>query len=134
MNRGFGERVKRLREQANLSRKFVAAQVGISVTRLTQIESGQCDEGELTASVLKALVKMFHVTVDYLIGGPLGIAEDPQGYRVIARRAGTALVQSELSFAQARPVQGVSYGMDACLTCHRPVSGVKCDHCGRAIE
>lgn len=61
----FHERLFLLRKNSQLSQKDIAAKLGISLRSYQYYERG---EREPTVSILLVLSKMFHTSVDYLIG------------------------------------------------------------------
>lgn len=61
----FGERLKELRTERNLSRKTLSEKLKVS-TRL--ISYWECGERECDFSALIKLADLFEVSIDYLIG------------------------------------------------------------------
>lgn len=61
----FHERLLSLRKNSKLSQKDIAVELGISLRSYQYYERG---EREPTVSILLILAKIFHTSVDYLIG------------------------------------------------------------------
>lgn len=58
-------RIKKLREQKNLSQLALGMKVGCSQNTISKIEKGECDP---KASILIEMSKVFGVSVDYILG------------------------------------------------------------------
>ena len=61
----FGERLKELRQDRNLSQVELALQIGVGKSIISLWEKNEC---EPTLSKLIALSEYFGVTIDYLAG------------------------------------------------------------------
>jgi transcriptional regulator with XRE-family HTH domain len=68
----MGMRLRRLREAAGLTQQELANQAGLSISAVTQTESGQKKDPRL--STVLALARVLGVTLDELAGG---LAETP---------------------------------------------------------
>ncbi len=68
----FGERLKTLREEANLTMEQLAAALGIKKQTISRYESNQREPEYAT---LIKIAKFFEVSTDYL----LGVKEQKQG-------------------------------------------------------
>ena len=66
----FGERLRRLRLEAGLQQKELAAEIGMSANAISMMETGN---RETSFEKLVALAEFFRVSTDYL----LGITDDP---------------------------------------------------------
>lgn len=61
----FGERIKQLRTENKMTQGQVASRVGVAVSAISSYESGV----RLPSyNVLIKLSRLFHVTIDYLLG------------------------------------------------------------------
>jgi len=62
----IGRRITRLREHADLTLEELASRIGVNATTLGRIEKGQTQK--IGSDVLVALARIFHVSVDFLLG------------------------------------------------------------------
>lgn len=61
----FGEKVKLLRTQRNLTQKQLAEMSGVAVSAISSYESGNRYP---SYDILISLARIFHVSTDYLLG------------------------------------------------------------------
>ena len=61
----LGERLKDLREEADLTQKDMAGKMGCTTSHYQKIEYGKVN---ISASMLNFLADYFHVSADYLLG------------------------------------------------------------------
>lgn len=61
----FGEKVKRLRHERNLTQQQLAVLLGVAVSAVSSYESGSRYP---SYEVLISLANIFHVSTDYLLG------------------------------------------------------------------
>lgn len=61
----FGEKVKNLRLERNLTQKQLAEIAGVAISAISSYESGNRYP---SYDVLISLARIFHVTTDYLLG------------------------------------------------------------------
>ena len=66
----FGERIRKLRQQAGLQQKELGEQLGLSNNAIGMMERGHRGT---TIEKLALMAELFHVSADYL----LGITDDP---------------------------------------------------------
>ena len=59
------QRIRDLREDADLTQKQIASYLGMSQTGYSKYETG---ENDIPTQVLIRLAQFYHVTVDYLLG------------------------------------------------------------------
>lgn len=69
MGRTFGEKIKDLREDMDLSQTQLGAAVHMTQRKVSYIECGKC---EPSIDDIAALCHYFKVSADYLIGIPRG--------------------------------------------------------------
>lgn len=67
MKESVGDRIKRLRKQAQLSQQAVADAVGVSRVAVTKWESGQTKDMRLDS--LRGLAKLFGIQLEVLLDG-----------------------------------------------------------------
>lgn len=60
-----GDRLKRLRNQHELTHEEIAEALGVSVSQIWRYEAEKVDP---STEVLSRMAKLFHVTTDYLVG------------------------------------------------------------------
>ena len=65
----FGEKIKNLREDADLNQTQLGVAVGMTQRKLSYIECGKC---EPSIDDIVALCNYFKISADYLIGIPKG--------------------------------------------------------------
>lgn len=65
----FGEKIKNLREDADLSQTELGKAVNMTQRKISYIERGQC---EPSMEDIVALARFFTVSVDYLLNVPKG--------------------------------------------------------------
>lgn len=61
----FGEKIKTLRIERNLTQKQLALQLGVVTSAISSYESGSRNP---SYDVLIGIAKIFHVSTDYLLG------------------------------------------------------------------
>ena len=61
----FGERLKELRKENNITQQQLSDSLGCSQSMIARWESGEC---EPTESVIKKVAEYFSVSADYLLG------------------------------------------------------------------
>lgn len=59
----FGNKIKRLREEKNMSTRMLAQEIGISSSQISKYENAI---HEPTLNVLRKYKSFFHVSLDYL--------------------------------------------------------------------
>lgn len=69
----LGDRLRWLRNRADLSQADVAEQIGMSQSQVLKWENGKA---EPDANSIRKLARLFGVTSDYI----LGLADSPRGY------------------------------------------------------
>lgn len=73
--KGFGERLRRLREDRGLSQRELARLVGIGVMQINRYERGISVP---SATVLPQIGRLFQMTVDQLLGNDAKSMEPPE--------------------------------------------------------
>lgn len=61
----FGEKIKKLRIERNLTQKQLAEMTGVAISAISSYESGNRYP---SYDVLISLARIFHVSTDYLLG------------------------------------------------------------------
>lgn len=69
MNQSFGEKIKNLREDRDLTQYQLGCAVNMTQRKVSYIECGKC---EPSIEDIVALCKFFNISADYLIGIPKG--------------------------------------------------------------
>lgn len=77
MSTRYCERLRNLRKELKLSQEYVAKQLGVSRTAITQIEAGS---RKVSASELEVFANMYGVSMDVIMNG-----EKNNNVRAIAR-------------------------------------------------
>jgi transcriptional regulator with XRE-family HTH domain len=72
----IGSNIKRIREQRGIKQETLAKQIGITKGRMSQIESGECDE--LSISRLAKIAGLLNVDF-FEVVTPLKVASDSNG-------------------------------------------------------
>ncbi len=70
MEMTFGEKVKMLREKAELNQTELGKAVHSTQRKISYLECGKC---EPSLQDITALCRFFHVSADYLLGLPKGL-------------------------------------------------------------
>ena len=65
MKLSFGEKIRNLREDADLNQTQLGAKTGMTQRKISYIECGTC---EPSVDDIVALCSFFHVSADYLLG------------------------------------------------------------------
>ena len=67
----FGERIRNLREDADLNQTRLGRAVGMTQRKISYIECGKC---EPSLEDIQAFCEYFKISADYLLGVPKGYA------------------------------------------------------------
>ncbi|MBQ7598771.1 MAG: helix-turn-helix transcriptional regulator [Clostridia bacterium] len=71
MKLSFGEKVRNLREDAELNQTELGERTGMTQRKVSYIECGKC---EPSVEDIVALCSFFHVSADFLLGLPRGLS------------------------------------------------------------
>ena len=75
MNVSIGERIRNLREDADLNQTKLGKLLGMTQRKLSYIECGKC---EPNIDDIRKICLYFKVSADYLLGNPKGLNFPPR--------------------------------------------------------